>query len=165
MNTSNFRKVVHFNQQFGVIPSSVISPQPFTLQTNPQGAEFCMKLIREEVKELEEAVKEKDYVESADALADILYVVYGMGARLGIDLDEAFELVHQNNMSKLCSTEEEALETVRHYQNNFEKFGYDSPTYRKSPDGMKYVVFNKSTGKVLKSIKWIPVNLTYLLDR
>ena len=45
-----------------------------------------MDLIREEVQELEEAVKQKDYKETMDALGDIVYVCYGMATSMGIDL-------------------------------------------------------------------------------
>ncbi len=59
-----------------------------------------MSLIREEVYELEKAAKEKDLVEVIDALGDILYVTYGMGVALGIDLDKAFSLIHFSNTPK-----------------------------------------------------------------
>lgn len=58
-------------------------------------------LIREEVEELLEALMDGDLVETADALTDILYVVYGAGAAFGIDLDACFSEVHQSNLSKL----------------------------------------------------------------
>ena len=60
-----------------------------------------MELIREEYEELEEAIENKDMVEVADALTDLLYVVYGAGHAFGIDLDECFLEVHESNMSKL----------------------------------------------------------------
>jgi len=61
-----------------------------------------VELIREEVDELLQGVYEsRDVVEVADALTDILYVVYGMGHSFGIDLDACFEEVHLSNMSKL----------------------------------------------------------------
>ena len=59
------------------------------------------ELIREELDELKEALKNKDLLEVADALTDILYVTYGAGHAFGIDLDSCFEEVQQSNMSKL----------------------------------------------------------------
>ena len=59
------------------------------------------ELIREELDELAEGLVNKDIVEIADALTDILYVVYGAGAAFGIDLDKCFEEVQSSNMSKL----------------------------------------------------------------
>lgn len=60
-----------------------------------------VKLIREELKELEEAIVYKDLIEVADALTDLLYVVYGAGHTFGIDLNKTFEEVHRSNMTKL----------------------------------------------------------------
>jgi len=59
------------------------------------------ELIREELDEFKEALKNKDILEVADALTDILYVTYGAGHAFGIDLDKCFEEVQQSNMSKL----------------------------------------------------------------
>lgn len=62
-----------------------------------------LSLIQEEVQELEGALEKHDIVEIADALTDILYVVYGAGHALGIDLDSCYREVHRSNMSKLDS--------------------------------------------------------------
>jgi predicted HAD superfamily Cof-like phosphohydrolase len=158
---TNFQKVVNFNTQFGIKLHQ--TPQSKIFDNESNNVEFAMKLIREEVKELEEAVKNKDYIETVDALADILYVVYGMSARIGCNMDKVFDIVHKNNMSKLCSSEEEANKSVEYYLSNKAKLGYDSPTYRLAEDGKHYVVYNESTKKVVKSIKWIPVDLTFLI--
>lgn len=157
---TNFEKVVDFNTQFGVLQSKELKPKPDILISDPQQVEFCLKLIREEMKELEQAVKELDYIEVVDALADITYVVFGMCARIGVNLDDAFNLVHDNNMSKLCKTEDEAMRSVEFYENNKDTLGYDSPAYRKAPDDVHWVVYNKSTKKILKSIEWKPVDLS-----
>ena len=58
-------------------------------------------LIKEELQELEEALKNNDIVEVADALTDILYVTYGAGHSFGINLDQCFKEVQRSNMSKL----------------------------------------------------------------
>jgi len=63
--------------------------------------ELRLELIQEEVDELGEAMEQRDMVGIADALTDILYVVYGTGHSYGIDLDECFQEVHSSNMSKL----------------------------------------------------------------
>ena len=59
------------------------------------------KLIKEELDELQKAFEQKDLVEVADALTDLLYVVYGAGHSFGINLDACFEEVQRSNMSKL----------------------------------------------------------------
>ena len=58
-------------------------------------------LIKEELDELSLAINDKDIVEVADALTDLLYVVYGAGHAFGIDLDKCFAEVQRSNMSKL----------------------------------------------------------------
>lgn len=64
-------------------------------------ADLRIELIAEELQELCEAVDNRDMAEIADALTDLLYVVYGAGAAYGIDLDATFDEVHESNMSKL----------------------------------------------------------------
>jgi len=158
---TNFQKVVDFNTQFGVIEGNSLKHDPTIFDTNPQTVEFCLKLIREEAKETEEAVKNKDFIETVDGLVDQLYVIYGMLARIGVDGDVAFRLVHENNMSKLCKTEEEAIRTVESYRGSTL---YDSPCHRLAPDGVHWVVYNESTKKILKSIDWKPVDLSSILS-
>ena len=60
-----------------------------------------INLIKEELEELSIAIKQKNIIEVADALTDILYVTYGAGTAFGIDLDKCFSEVHNSNMSKL----------------------------------------------------------------
>ena len=60
-----------------------------------------INLIKEELSELEEAIKNNDLIEVADALTDLLYVTYGAGHAFGINLDKCFEEVQNSNMSKL----------------------------------------------------------------
>ena len=57
--------------------------------------------IKEELNELEHAMKTKNLKEIADALTDILYVTYGAGCAYGINLDKCFKEVQRANMSKL----------------------------------------------------------------
>ena len=64
-------------------------------------------------------------------------------------------------MSKVCTTEDEARETVEWYKKNETR--YDSPTYRLSYDNQRYVVYNQSTGKILKSIKYTPANFSEMV--
>jgi hypothetical protein len=63
--------------------------------------ELRLELIREEYEELEEAIETKDMVAVADALTDLLYVIYGAGHAFGLDLDACYTEVHESNMSKL----------------------------------------------------------------
>ena len=161
---SNFEKVRQFNKSFGV--KIYNNPQQNITKDDPALTKLRLDLILEETKELQEAIENHDFVEVVDALADILYVVYGAGTSFGIDLDRAFDIVHRSNMTKLCETEEIAQETVESYRAKYEAgtSPYDSPTYRLSDDGVNWVVYNESTGKVLKSIHYTPANFSELLD-
>ena len=69
----------------------------------PDGETVALRLalIEEEWHELLEAQEDRNLVEVADALIDLLYVIYGTGHAYGIDLDACFEEVHNSNMSKL----------------------------------------------------------------
>tara|TARA_B100000214_G_C23666262_1_gene489776 strand:- start:314 stop:655 length:342 start_codon:yes stop_codon:yes gene_type:complete len=60
-----------------------------------------INLINEELEELKKAIKDKNIIEVADALTDILYVAYGAGHAFGINLDKCFDEVQKSNMSKL----------------------------------------------------------------
>lgn len=157
---TDFKSVVEFNRTFGVPVHE--EPQWDIFDHHPTLVQYRLSLIREEFSELEEAVKNKDLVETIDALADLIYVVQGMGSSLGLDVDRAFDIVHRSNMSKVCKTEEEAQRTVEYYERNKEALGYDSPAYRPSPNGKYFVVYNQSTMKVLKSINYIPAKFDWL---
>jgi len=92
---SNFLKVKEFMATFG---QEVKTKSRFP---NKDIVNLRIKLIEEELEELKEAIKEKDLLEVADALTDILYVTYGAGHAFGINLDECFDEVQKSNMSKL----------------------------------------------------------------
>jgi len=92
---SNFERVRVFMETFG---QEVKRNPEFPDQ---ETAALRLELIAEELGELEEAIANKDLVEVADALTDILYVTYGAGHAFGLDLDECFKEVQRSNMSKL----------------------------------------------------------------
>lgn len=60
-----------------------------------------VELIREEFNEFVEALQTQNIVETADALADMLYVIFGAGVSFGMDLENIFNEVHRSNMSKV----------------------------------------------------------------
>ena len=92
---SNFEDVKTFMKTFGqVIRIKPQIPDEKTMRLR-------LDLIKEELEELEQATKDKDLTEIADALTDILYVTYGAGCAFGLDLDKCFKEVQRANMSKL----------------------------------------------------------------
>ena len=92
---SNFSKVGIFMKTFG---QDVKNKASFSTDKINK---LRIDLIKEELDELTEAMKNKDLLEVADALTDILYVTYGAGHAFGIDLDKCFDEVQNSNMSKL----------------------------------------------------------------
>ena len=92
---SNFKDVKTFMKAFG---QEVKTGADFP---NNKITQLRYDLIKEELDELEKAMKTNDLNEVADALTDILYVTYGAGHAYGIDLDKCFAEVQKSNMSKL----------------------------------------------------------------
>ena len=92
---SNFQNVKKFMQTFG---QEVKERNEFP---NEKTIQLRYELIKEELEELNKAIKDKDMKEVADALTDILYVTYGAGHAFGINLDKCFDEVQESNMSKL----------------------------------------------------------------
>ena len=92
---SNFSKVGTFMKTFG---QEVKTKPSFS---SDKINKLRIDLIKEELNELTEAMNNRDLVEVADALTDLLYVTYGAGHAFGIDLDKCFEEVQNSNMSKL----------------------------------------------------------------
>jgi predicted HAD superfamily Cof-like phosphohydrolase len=72
-----------------------------TLDVSDEVREIRCALIEEEAAEFREALEAGDIVEVADAIADLLYVVYGAAVTFGIPIDEVFAEVHRSNMTKL----------------------------------------------------------------
>ena len=89
---SNFERVREFMGTFG----QEIKTSPEYPSEDIQ--KLRIELIDEEFKELQES---NSLVDAADALTDLLVVIYGAGHAYGIDLDECFKEVHRSNMSKL----------------------------------------------------------------
>jgi len=95
MKISNFEMVGDFMEAFGQEVLYMPKMPDTTL------AALRLDLITEEVQELRDGLGKNSMLEIADALTDILYVVYGAGHAFGIDLDECFNEVHRSNMTKL----------------------------------------------------------------
>jgi len=124
---------------------------------NLDDAQFVINFIQEELDELKEAVEGNNIIGVLDALLDITYVGLGNGA-LVFGLKDKIEVgyaeVQASNMSKICSTLEEAKETVKiRSEQQGEKCHY-------KPASGKYVVYRSSDNKVMKSINYFKPNLS-----
>jgi predicted HAD superfamily Cof-like phosphohydrolase len=92
---SNFDKVVEFHRAFNIKVGD--EPKMPDRSTN----RLRMNLVFEELIELIEAKASGDLGHTTKEIADLIYVLYGYAATIGVDMDAAFEMVHQANMTKL----------------------------------------------------------------
>lgn len=155
--STNFDKVGEFHETFE--HPKLKHPDLTVFENNPKLVDLRVKLIEEEFNELKDAIKDKNMKEVADALTDILYVVYGAGHAFGIDLNQTFNLVHNSNMTKACSSEDEAKNTVEYIKNTQKNF---NPDYKLAKTGDKWIVYDKNTGKILKNMNYKAVDLSYV---
>lgn len=123
-------------------------------EKEPKLMDLRRKLIEEETSEFGVGCDKKDLVEIADAVCDLLYVVYGVGHAVGLNVPKLFAEVHRSNMTKVCETEEIAQKTVEWYKERISETGYKEPSYRLAQSGKYFVVFDNATGKILKSINY-----------
>jgi predicted HAD superfamily Cof-like phosphohydrolase len=123
------------------------------------------KLIEEELDEFKLACLDKDLVESADALIDLAFVIFGSIGEFGLQgiAKDLFDEVTRSNMTKNCKTPMEAKATVDWYANPQIR-NTCKADYRKAADG-SYIVFNTETGKTLKSINYSPADLKSIITK
>ena len=121
-------------------------------------AELRLKLLQEELDELKAAIENNDLVEVADALCDLQYVLSGAVLEFGMGekFVEMFDEVKRSNMSKACTTQEEADATIAFYANK----GVEAYSEK---SGDKFNVHRKADNKVLKSINYSPADLKKFL--
>ncbi len=118
-----------------------------------------VELLAEELKELEEAIQEKDIVAVADALCDLQYVLSGAVLEFGLGgkFQALFEEVQRSNMSKACSSEAEAKETVEYYRLR------DNTECYYVQEGIHWLVYRKADNKTIKSKGYSPADLVSIL--
>ena len=123
---------------------------------------FVYNFILEELEEYKEACEEGNLVEILDALCDITYVSLGNGAMLHGLKDKvwpAYQEVQASNLSKACSSEEDAQETVRvRSQEQGEECHYEKI-------GEYYIVYRTRDRKVMKNINYFRPNLTQFFNK
>lgn len=134
-----------------------IEPQPVI--PSEERCKLRVNLIAEELKELQQAIQDRDIVEIADALCDIQYVLSGAVLEFGLGekFRELFDEVQRSNMSKTCKSLEEARATAKYYR---EERGFDSYIQQ---EGDVYLVYRTTDHKTLKSINYSPADLKAIL--
>ncbi len=134
-----------------------IEPEPVI--PAPERCKLRVSLLAEELRELEEAIYERDIVAVADALCDLQYVLSGAVLEFGLGekFRALFDEVQRSNMSKVCHNREEAEATVEYYRTNKQ-----TDCFFEERDGV-FLVYRKEDRKTLKSINYTPANLRSLL--
>ena len=124
-------------------------------------------MLSDSITALNTACADKNFDLVERCLVNLLYVTYETARLFDLPIDRSFRLVHDNNMSKLCRSEEDAIASVIHYANNPE-FKDVIVNYRQSTDGKYYVMFNDTpghpqNGKILKAHTWREPDFTPLV--
>ena len=122
--------------------------------------ELRVSLLQEELNELQQAISDNDLVEIADALCDLQYVLSGAVLEFGLGekFPALFNEVQRSNMSKACSNQQEADETIAFYKEKGEEAFSEK-------SGDKINVHRKSDHKVLKNKYYSPADLKTILDK
>ena len=150
-NVTFVDEVEEFNATFG-------KPNNYE-PTIPEQKEwkFVYDFILEELEEYKKACEEGNIIEVLDALCDIAYVSIGNGTMLHGLKDKilpAYEEVQASNMSKSCSTQEEAVRTA-------EKRAIEQkePCHWEKV-GERFVVYRTRDRKVMKSLNYFRPDLS-----
>lgn len=153
-NKNNMEELVLSVKEFAQTAGQP-SPESIT-ELDIDRSKFRLGLINEEFEELMLAAEEENATEERDAVIDLIYVAIGYAVERGFAdrLPEDFRRVHRNNMSKFCTSEQEAKDTVAKYDRQSVHC-----YYKQNPDNKLWVVFRTSDNKVMKSIRWQQVNL------
>lgn len=163
------KDVAEFHQTFGV-PSSEKPTVPsmdriklrLTLileelhelaQASAAETEF-IDMLDQKVKEFQPGNSIPDPVEVIDALCDLQVVLNGSIIEYGFHdvFDDAFEEVHQSNMSKACQTEEEGRASIQKYKE-------EGVSVIMEPVNGKFILYRSQDHKVMKNVNWTPPSL------
>jgi NTP pyrophosphatase (non-canonical NTP hydrolase) len=152
---SNFTEVSRLNEIMGNRKGCAVN--------NPNRAFSQFLLITEEMEELKAAFEYGRFADVRDAIADVLVTTYGLAHILGIDADKDMEEVQQSNLSKLCTTEAEATETIESY----DRIGVKVSTRGEAPEIVIVSNCDQSdikgkfypAGKFLKCVNWFEPEL------
>lgn len=89
------RMVREFHDAIGAVRADQPTIPPLDVER------LRVRLIEEELDEFRQAAHDEDFVKIADALGDLLYVVYGAADAYGIDMESVFAEIHRSNMTKV----------------------------------------------------------------
>lgn len=153
LTISNYERVRSFCALRGLLTKG----QPrVAIFKDAELVEALLTFVADAVSAFHAALAEADFEATVEVLGLLLFRVYVVGVHLDVDMDKAFAIVHRSNMSKLCKTEEVAKASVAKYSAQWAAGTgkYDVTAYRRSEDGVHWVVYHATSSKVLKSHLW-----------
>lgn len=115
-----------------------------------------VKLIEEALNNFCSYVETQDMGEMAESLVRILQHTYALGHKLNFKMDQMFREVHRSNMTKVCSTIDDANASIDFYLADPE-CRYEKPSIRIK--GQYFVIYDAKTSKILKNHRWETPNL------
>lgn len=143
---TNFQKTIFINKLLNKSPTEKL---PSYIEQDPS-IDFHRQIY-----DLSYALLMCNYTKVESLLVTMLFSLYGTGYYCDFNVDQLFTEIHRSNMSKLCQSEVEAIDSVAWYQQN-QSDRYPCPTYCQTKDQKHWVVFEKTTDKRLKSIYFSP---------
>lgn len=108
-----------------------------------------INLVSHMIDEFEINCEKSDLIMADHNLSDLVILTYQIGYYMNFDMDNMFREVHRSNMTKVCKTEADALESLRQYQ---KEGTYKNPVIRMKND--YYMVYDEVLNKILKFHKW-----------
>jgi predicted HAD superfamily Cof-like phosphohydrolase len=132
------------------------TPKLKLLQENNKERDELLKYLQNTLVNLEKNWNDNNIGKVASDLNQIVFLCNYLAVFLAINVDEVFDIIHKSNMSKLCSNEEEAKQTVKLYGEKEIKANYKKSDVIEG----KWIVYNEDTGKILKSINYTKPDLS-----
>lgn len=156
-------KKIRYNVDYAIqtlVPEPKLSTRVI-LSKEDELVEERMTLIFSFVEEINEFKSKWNSTEICEILSNLIYVIYDTFTLFNIDVDMAFNILHNSNLTKLCDSEDDAIKSVKYYIHTNE---YCDPQYMKIEHTDFYIIYNKSTNKILKSISYTVADFSTLLQ-
>lgn len=168
---ANHKELMHITKSLAILALNTENRSDEEVKTNDiftdmLTVDYRFTNIKKHVDNLEDSINLGNYSDMVHSLDKIVLSTYEATAAFNIDINKAFDIVHDSNMTKLCISETEAQKTVTYYKSipeTSDKY-YDSPAYRESKAPGKWIVYNESTSKILKNINYVKVDFAPLFE-
>lgn len=121
-------------------------------RTTTTNLKIAMKVIENCIVTFENYCSFEDYENAQESLNVLITWLYTAASLQGINLEMVFDKIHESNMTKACKNMTDVEKTMKKYEDK-------KPFFKQL--GKYYVVYSKE-GKVLKSIQYVPVDLSFL---